>query len=141
MGTGAVCVLVAFGAAFLVARSVTHQSSARAATLTHLGTTPSMRIPARSDPQLADLYAPQLATLRLQIVHHVRKHKAPAKHASTGVTNASPPATSSTPAPTYVPSSTSAPSQSSNAGSGSGTTSIGGSGSHKSGGSGKTTIG
>lgn len=149
VGTAAVCVLAAFGAAFLLARAIDHQSTARADSspprLTATDTT-------TTDTRLADQFAPGLVALKRAPRHHRAAshphHPKPAV-AHPAVTSASAPVshpTTTTPAytaPTYTaPAYSPPPSTSSGS---SPTTSSGGSSGggthHKSSGSGTTTIG
>jgi hypothetical protein len=58
------CVLLAFGAAFLVTRAVDHGGSARAATQARLPALPAATVPAQGDPALAAQFTPQRVSLR-----------------------------------------------------------------------------
>jgi len=145
-GTAIICILAAFGAAFLVARAVNHEAPARAATpprTTNVADTtarvaPSHKVNVELISQFAPIKGPKLKPRPKP----KPKHK---KHKPKPVVSYSPPAstattpTYTTPAPTYTapsytPPATSAPTHTS-----SGTTHHKKSGS--SGGSGTTTIG
>ena len=146
-GTAIICILAAFGAAFLVARAVNHDAPARAATpprTTNVADTtarvaPSHKVNVELISQFAPIKGPKLKPRPKP----KPKHK---KHKPKPVVSYSPPAssTATTPtyttsaptytAPSYTPPATSAPTHTS-----SGTTHHKKSGS--SGGSGTTTIG
>lgn len=146
-----ICIVAAFGAAFLVARAVNHDTPARAATpppkLTPVAAVTSHSASRKVNAELVSQFAPLKASLRPRPKPH-HKHKAKPKPAvsSTPVAPATTPQTEAPttpvePTPTYsspAPStSSSAPTHSSSSGSathhksggssgGSGTTTIGG---------------
>jgi hypothetical protein len=140
-GTAIICILAAFGAAFLVARAVDHQTPARAATppgqTTRVAATTANPSPTHKvNVELVSQFTPVKASLKPRPKPH-RKHKKPKPTPTASVTPVSPStATVPTPAPTYTPvytPPTSAPTHSSpphhkkSGGSGgSGTTTIGG---------------
>jgi hypothetical protein len=151
-----VCVLVAFGAAFLVARTTNNHGTAKAATVPH-ATVPAAATapkPLATDSTLAQVYEPNLGTLKIEVVkrpkpHHHSKPRSSGSSSDSGAGSTDIPSTGSTEAPATTEPveptepSTPAPSSSSSSGSsgsGSGTTVIGGSSSSK-GGHGKTVIG
>jgi hypothetical protein len=159
VGTAAACVLVAFGAAFLIARAVGHQGSASAATTTQgrpaFGATTDAALAAQFIPKLTALRQP--ARARRHVVHHRAVHRAASHPASVTTktsashpasvittTSASPPPTTSTTAssPPQVQSTPTNPAPASSdggsSGTGSGTTSVGGHTHHK--GSGTTKV-
>ncbi len=137
-GTAIICVLAAFGAAFLVARAVDHQTPAHAATApaqtTRVATTTTNPAPPHKvNVELVSQFTPVKASLKPRPKPH-RKHKKPKPAPTVSVTPAAPStATVPTPAPTYTPVYTPPSTQSSpphhkkSGGSGgSGTTTIGG---------------
>ena len=140
-GTAIICILAAFGAAFLVARAVDHQTPARAATppakTTRVAATTTTPSPAHKvNVELVSQFTPVKASLKPRPKPH-RKHKKPKPTPTISVTPVSPSTpTVPTPAPTYTPvytpptsapTHTSAPRHKKSGGSGgSGTTTIGG---------------
>jgi hypothetical protein len=137
-GTAIICILAAFGAAFLVARAVNRETPARAATpprvtTTHVAaatTTPSAAH--KVNVELVSQFSPVKGSLKPRPKPH-RKHKKPKP--TVPVAPASPSTTTATaPAPTYTapaytppPTHTSPPRHRKSGGSGgSGTTTIGG---------------
>jgi uncharacterized membrane protein YgcG len=156
--TGVVCVVAAFGAAFLVGRAINHPgASASAATTPTVALKPAtVSRNAKFNANLAPQFTPESIRLR-RIVHHKRKvvhHAAPASSGSGAGPQATPTPTYTAPqttptytapqtytAPTYTPPAASPPSSGS---SGSGSTthhSSGGSAKKSGGGSGTTVIG
>jgi outer membrane biosynthesis protein TonB len=150
-GTAIICILAAFGAAFLVARAVNHETPARAATPV-VKTTPVAAVATHKavvhkvDVELVSQFSPLKASLKPRPKPH-RKHKPRPKPAvsvappSSAVTAAATTPTPVTPAPTFIEpapsSSTPAPTHSSSSSSSTHHKKSGGS----SGGSGTTTIG
>jgi hypothetical protein len=137
VGTAAVCVLAAFGAAFLLARAIDHQGTARAASAPpHPATT---RTTTR-DTELADQFAPDLVALK-RAPHQRRtaphRHHSKPAHAHSAVTSAPVVSQPTATTPTYTAPAPAPTSSSSTSGSG---TSSGGT-HHKGSGSGTTTIG
>jgi hypothetical protein len=147
-GTAIICILAAFGAAFLVARAVKHQTPAHAATpprTTRVAATVTTSTTAhRVNAELVSQFTPVQVSLKRRPKPHHRHHRKPSPTPAPVVTTSS--AVAATPAPTVVPTtpvysapvqSSPQPSQPSSSGSGSTT--------HKkkqsSGGSGTTTIG
>jgi hypothetical protein len=143
-GTAIICVVAAFGAAFLVARAVNHQTPARAATPP--ATQASVVIPRAtgSNAELRSQFTPMMTGLKPRPRPHRHRavhHSAPAPAAPTAPTQSTPQTTTqqyTTPQPTspqYAPAPV-APTQPSTSGSGtthhhqsgggSGTTTIGG---------------
>jgi hypothetical protein len=139
-GTAIICILAAFGAAFLVARAVKHGSPARAATpprTTRVAATVTSTA-GRVNAELVSQFAPVQASLKRRPKPHHRHHRKPSPQLAPVVTTASP-----TPAPTVTTTTpvSSAPVQSAPPPS---QPSSSGSTTHKkksSGGSGTTTIG
>jgi hypothetical protein len=144
-GTAIICILAAFGAAFLVARSVNHQTPARAATApaktTRVAdTTAAVAGPHKVNVELVSQFAPIAgAKLKPRPKPH-RKHKkvkpavpvAPSvsnpvtttpAYTTTTPTYTSPPPTYTAPAPTQTPTHKK---KSGGSSGGSGTTTIGG---------------
>jgi hypothetical protein len=146
-GTALICVLAAFGAAFLVGRAVEHQSSARAATtVAHKNTPVAAPVkPAtnkRVNAELVSEFAPmQTSSLKHRPRPHRRHRRSPPPAASTAPTTSTAPAMPVQPVP-VLPQPVYRPPASSGS---SGSSSSGGSSStHKkkpAGGSGTTTIG
>jgi hypothetical protein len=144
VGTAAACVALAFGAAFLVGRAVSHQPSKHtpAAALRLASATVSSKT--SSDPALAAQFTPGLSALkRIAPRRHVKKHHKVKANVSPAAPPASTPS-STTPTtsdiPLYVPPAQSSSSSSHKpSGQGSGTTSVGGS--HKKSGTGTTSVG
>ena len=151
VGTAVVCVLAAFGAAFLIARAAGHQGTATAATST-LGRPPATA----TDAAHAAQFVPGLTAHRQPThvrhhaaVHRVRRHTA-SQPAILTATSSSPSTTTATQAeqtttvsspPPPPPASTQPASPTSgSSGTGSGTTAVGGSG-HKHHGTGTTQVG
>jgi hypothetical protein len=145
-GTAIICILAAFGAAFLVARAVNHQTPARAATppakATRVAdTTRATTAPHKVNVELVSQFAPIAGSkLKARPKPH-RKHKK-AKPAASVTPSASSPATTTptytSPAPTYTsPAPTSSPAPTQSSGGSTHKKKSGGS----SGGSGTTTIG
>ena len=140
-GTAIICILAAFGAAFLVARAVDHQTPARAATppakTAPVAATTRTPSPAHKvNVELVSQFTPVKASLKPRPKPH-RKHKKPKPTPTVSVTPvSSSTATVPTPSPTYTPvytPPTSAPTHSapshhkkSGGSGGSGTTTIGG---------------
>lgn len=159
-GTITVCVLAAFGAAFLVVRAFDHQGPARTPKAIAKATRVAATSPKTTNVALASQFTPGLAALKAPAKHRRKaRHlvhrrvavatSAPAAPAPTPGTpaparaHASSPSTYVPPRSTYVPP-TSTPLRSAPTGrsGGSGSTSVGGSGRRRSGGgSGTTTIG
>ena len=141
-GTAIICIVAAFGAAFLVARAVDHGTPARAATppkttrVADTTTTPAAAH--RPNVELVSQFAPLKASLKPKPKPKPKHKKAKPKPA-VSVAPVVPSTTQATPVPTYTAPVQSAPVQSSP------TPSSGGSTHHKksgsSGGSGTTTIG
>ncbi len=140
-GTAIICILAAFGAAFLVARAVKHETPARAAATpprtTRVAATVTSTAAGRVNAELVSQFAPVQASLRRRPKPHLRHHPKPSPKLAPVVTTASPaPAPTVTTTPVYqapVQSAPPPPQPSSN-----------GSTTHKkksSGGSGTTTIG
>jgi outer membrane biosynthesis protein TonB len=149
VGTAFICIVAAFGAAFLVARAVDHQAPARAATPpvkpTPVAAVVTHTAAHKVNVELVSQFAPLKASLRPRPKPRP-KHKAkPPASLTSAASVASTPSTQSTPTvpePTPItpahtesaPSSSSAPTQSSSAhhkksggsSGGSGTTTIGG---------------
>jgi hypothetical protein len=109
-GTAIICILAAFGAAFLVARAVDHQTPARAATppsqTTRVAATTTDPTPAHKvNVELVSQFTPVKASLKPRPKPH-RKHKKP-KPKPTPTVSVTPVAPSTatvpTPAPTYTP--------------------------------------
>jgi hypothetical protein len=133
-----ICVLAAFGAAFLVARAVNHETPARAATTTPVHATPVVAHvgapkTTTTNAELVSEFAPVSAKLKRRPKPHRHHHKASPPPAPVQTTSA--PSIDTTPAPvvtqpTYTP--PPAPTHSSGSthkkkpsGGGSGTTTIG----------------
>ncbi len=144
-GTAIICIVAAFGAAFLVARAVDHGTPARAAT-PPARTTPVAAVTThptvahKVNMELVSQFSPLKASLKPRPKPH-RKHRKPTPKAPAATPTQAAPTTTVTPQPTYTapvysaPPPSSAPTQSSS-----------GSTHHKksggsSGGSGTTTIG
>ena len=136
-GTAIVCVLVAFGAAFLVAHAVIHQTPARAAT-THAASTPLPTVRAVGTNHNAELLS-QFGSMTVALKHKpkakpkVRHHAsapapAPAQAApsqSTPTTPYTAPQTTTPYTPTPAPSTPRTTRRKSGGSSNSGTTTIG----------------
>jgi hypothetical protein len=151
VGTATVCVVAAFGAAFLLARAVGHQGTARAASPPHV----AAALTTTTDSELADQFAPEQVALKRPQRRPQHRHPAAHHHQSkpgaTGSTGSAASSTAATVAPgttqaTPAPSTDSQPAYTAPAsGSGSSTGTGSSSGStthhHKSSGSGTTTIG
>jgi hypothetical protein len=143
VGTTVVCVVAAFGAAFVVARAIDHQSPARTGSTTTDRTTGAAvaAVPRTVNRELVAQFTPASATAKPKPKpkpkprkRHVVHHPALAPSAASTVTTA--PAVPTETTPTYTPVQPAPPASS---GGGSGSSS---SGHHKSsGGSGTTTIG
>lgn len=139
-GTAIICILAAFGAAFLVARAVKHDTPARAATpprTTRVAATVTSTVAGRVNAELVSQFAPVQASLKRRPKPHRRHHRKPSPKLAPVVTTASPtPASTVTTTPVYSTPVQSAPPPPQPSSSGSTT--------HKkksSGGSGTTTIG
>lgn len=95
MGTGMVCVLAAFGAAFLVAHASGHQDPARPGS-SRAGTASVRRTASTVDLKLASQFTPQLTALARPVRHrrhanHKRSHHAPrVVNVSTSATQSGP---------------------------------------------------
>jgi hypothetical protein len=145
VGTAAACVALAFGAAFLVGRAVSHQPSKHtpAAALRLASATVSSKT--SSDPALAAQFTPGLSALkRIAPRRHVKKHHNVKPNVSPAAPTASTPSgttpTTTSDMPLYVPpAQSSSPSSHKPSGQGSGTTSVGGS--KKKSGTGTTSVG
>ena len=145
-GTAIICILAAFGAAFLVARAVNHEAPARAATpprTTNVADTtarvaPSHKVNVELISQFAPIKGPKLKPRpKPKPKHKTHKPKPVVSYSPPASTATTPTYTTPAPtytAPSYTPPATSAPTHTS-----SGTTHHKKSGS--SGGSGTTTIG
>jgi len=142
VGTAAVCVLAAFGAAFLVARAVDPQTPARAAATPVHST--AVIVPAtttttsRTNAELAAQFTPERTSLKPR----PRPHRRHATHhaSSSPPVNPAPLTTSPDTTPQYTTPVQPTPPPESSGGGSSGSSSSG-SGHKKSGGSGTTTIG
>jgi hypothetical protein len=104
-GTAIICIVAAFGAAFLVARAVKHETPARAATpprTTRVAATVTRRTTAsRVNAELVSQFTPVQASLKRRPKPHHRHHRQPPSKPVPVVTTASP-----TPAPTVTVTST-----------------------------------
>jgi hypothetical protein len=85
MAAGA-CVLLAFGAAFLVTRAVDHGGAARAAAQAQLPALPAATVAAQRDPALAAQFTPQRVSLRKpakpRVKHRSHQSSTPASTAT-----------------------------------------------------------
>lgn len=140
-GTAIICIVAAFGAAFLVARSVNHQTAARAATpptkATRVANTTRVTVPKhRVNVELVSQFAPIAGSkLKARPKPH-RKHKKPKPAVSVTPPASNPVTTTPTytnttptytrPAPTYTPPAPTHKKKSGGSSGGSGTTTIGG---------------
>jgi hypothetical protein len=144
VGTAVVCVLAAFGAAFLVARAVNHQTPAKAAATvrdqpvaavtTATATTPNAELVSEFTPVSASLKHKPRPPKR-HPVHHSAPPASSAAGETSAPTDTQQSTTPYTPPPTTPSPVTSAPSSGSSGSSGSSHHQ------HSSGGSGTTTIG
>jgi hypothetical protein len=104
-GTAIICIVAAFGAAFLVARAVKHEAPAHAATplrTTRVAARVTERTTAsRVNAELVSQFTPVQASLRRRPKPHHRHHRQPPANPVPVVTTASP-----TPAPTVTVTST-----------------------------------
>jgi hypothetical protein len=110
-GTAIICILAAFGAAFLVARAVDHQTPARAATppsqTTRVAATTTDPTPAHKvNVELVSQFSPVKASLKPRPKPHRRHHK-PKRKPSASVSPVAPvvntaPSTTVPSAPTYT---------------------------------------
>jgi hypothetical protein len=144
VGTVAICAALAFGAAFLVGRTVGHNGSSHSTTFKLSSATVGHQT--APDPELASEFAPTFtaAKLRTVKVHHPRKRSHHAKSSPTANVGTGAPAVttqSTTTTPAYTAPASTTPQQSSSSGQGSGTTSVGGSSKKKGSGTGTTSVG
>lgn len=97
------CVVLAFGAAFLVTRAVDHGGSASAATRTRLPALPAAQVPVGNDPALAAQFTPQRVALRKPPAKPKPRPKPhPASSAGQAAPSAPAPAPTTPAAPTYT---------------------------------------
>jgi hypothetical protein len=104
-GTAFICIVAAFGAAFLVARAVTHETPARASTPTVSATRVADTAATKSassqrDAELESQFTPVKASLKPRPKPH-RRHNKPKPSVQTTVAPAT--TTPVTPAPTVAP--------------------------------------